>query len=258
MVGTLSLGALSLTIMCAAVGFVSLSQDASTLGSAHRVASQEVPAPEGGPEAGKLLPRVTAIAVSGLPSISVSPEAHVRPVPRPQEAPGRPQVRDFFAGGPLVFRLTDPTFGPSARPVDLLVPDPPRRLAGASDLLCMAVAIYHEARNQTLDGQLAVASVILNRTKEPERWGATPCAVVVPVQFSFMREDGSYPAIPKDEVWAVAVEMAREALERGPSALVGQADHYHTPAVNPVWDKTMEQVVQIEDHIFFVELEARG
>ena len=173
-------------------------------------------------------------------------------------APGRPQARSFWATGPLVARVSDPTFGPAARPADLLVPDPPARLAGASDLLCLAVAIYHEARDQTLDGQLAVASVILNRTEEPSRWGATPCAVVVPVQFSFLSEDGSYPAIPKDEPWAIAVEMAREALERGPSPLVGEADHYHTPAVDPAWNRGMAQVVRIEDHIFFVDPPPKG
>jgi spore germination cell wall hydrolase CwlJ-like protein len=138
------------------------------------------------------------------------------------------------------------------------VPDPPPNLAGAGDLLCLAVAIYHEARDQPLDGQLAVASVILNRTKEPDRWGSTPCAVVVPGQFSFLSEDGSYPAISKDEAWAIAVEMASEALERGPSPLVGQADHYHIRAVSPAWNQDMQQVIRIDDHIFFLDPATRG
>ena len=180
------------------------------------------------------------------------------PMIRPRDDAPHPPARSFWATGPLVARLSDPEFGPALRPANLLVPDPPRRLAGADDLLCLAVAIYHEARDQPLDGQLAVASVILNRTKEPARWGATPCEVVVPVQFSFMAEDGSYPAIPKDEVWAIALEMAREALELGPSPLVGDADHYHTPEVDPDWDETMDQVVRIEDHIFFLDPATRG
>jgi spore germination cell wall hydrolase CwlJ-like protein len=187
-----------------------------------------------------------------------SSDAQVSAVFFQPQAPGRPEARDFFATGPLAPRLMEPTFGPAARPSDLFIPDPPARLESASDLLCIAVAVYHEARGQTLDGQLAVASVILNRTREPERWGATPCAVVEPVQFSFLGEDGSYPAIPKDESWAIAVEMARGALERGPSALVGQADHYHTPAVNPDWSEHMEQVVRIQNHIFFADLDVKG
>ncbi len=155
-------------------------------------------------------------------------------------------------------RVSDPAFGPQDRPDDLLVPDPPPTLAGAGDLLCIAVAIYHEARNQPLDGQLAVASVILNRTRTPERWGASPCEVVTPGQFSFLSSDGGYPPIEEDEAWAVAVEMAREALERGPSPVVGQADHYHTPAVEPVWNDGMRQVIRIDDHIFFVDPMTQG
>ncbi len=181
----------------------------------------------------------------------------------------RPQLRAFAAEGPLLARLSDPTFGPRARPAralfrpqarpgDLLLPDPPRTLAGASDLLCIAVAIYHEARDQPLDGQLAVASVILNRARVPQRWGAGPCGVVVPVQFSFLSAGGHFPPIDDQEAWAVAVEMAREALLRGPSALVGQADHYHTPAVSPAWGDDMRRVIRIGDHIFYDDPMARG
>src|SRR5690606_35614877 len=42
---------------------------------------------------------------------------------------------------------------------------------------CMAVAVYHEARGETLEGQLAVARVIMNRAvsgKYPTTW----CGVV--------------------------------------------------------------------------------
>ena len=181
----------------------------------------------------------------------------------------RPQARPFMASGPLLSRLSDPSFGPRSRPVaalfrplerpgDLLLPDPPRTLAGATDLQCLAVAIYHEARDQSLDGQLAVASVILNRAREPKRWGARPCDIVVPGQFSFLSPLGRVPPIDNRESWAIAVEMAREALERGPSSLVGQADHYHTLAVHPDWQDGMERVIRIGDHIFYADASARG
>jgi spore germination cell wall hydrolase CwlJ-like protein len=39
---------------------------------------------------------------------------------------------------------------------------------------------------------------------------------------------------------------------------VGEADHYHTPAVDPSWNQGMDQVVQIEDHIFFVDPQPKG
>lgn len=200
--------------------------------------------------------------VRALPDIAqlAAPTLHpsVRPVARPVEPPGRPELRPFWAKGPLVARVSDSSFGPRLRPADLLIPRPPTTLAKASDLLCIAVAIYHEARDQPLDGQLAVASVILNRTKEPERWGHTPCEVVAPVQFSFMTGSTTFPPIEEPEAWAIAVEMARETLERGPSSLVGEADHYHTPAVDPSWNEDMLHVIRIDDHIFFKDTMTQG
>lgn len=175
---------------------------------------------------------------------------------------GPPSDRMTRPSGSMLRPRTRPTealLRPHVRPGDLLLPDPPRTLAGASDLLCMAVAIYHEARNQPLDGQLAVASVILNRTDVPKRWGDTPCEVVLtPSQFSFLTGETTFPPIEEPEAWAVAVEMAREALERGPSPVVGPADHYHTPAVHPDWDENMVRVIRIDDHIFYNDPMARG
>ena len=51
---------------------------------------------------------------------------------------------------------------------------------------CIAVAVYHEARGESLEGQLAVARVIMNRAasgKYPSSWCGT---VKQPWQFSFV------------------------------------------------------------------------
>ena len=45
------------------------------------------------------------------------------------------------------------------------------------DLACMAKAIHHEAANQSLKGQLALAQLIMNRVKSP-LFPKTICAVV--------------------------------------------------------------------------------
>ncbi|TNC65152.1 cell wall hydrolase [Rubellimicrobium roseum] len=258
MAQTLSLvAALSMALISLALVTISSPPEASVLESAAPTHDTSRPSDR------HPLQRHRADKVSSVVSL-VPPQAvpvrhpQVRPVARPDEPALRPQPRRFWAKGPLVARVGDPTFGPMLRPADLLVPDPPEQLAGATDLLCIAVAVYHEARNQPLEGQLAVASVILNRTREPKRWGASPCEVVVPVQFSFFSEDGSYPTIPKDEAWSIALEMAQEALDHGPSAMVGLADHYHTPAVDPEWNEAMDQVIRINDHIFFVDPTTQG
>ncbi|EYD77427.1 hypothetical protein Rumeso_00976 [Rubellimicrobium mesophilum DSM 19309] len=211
-----------------------------------------------------------AVLQPGTAQPTLAPPSRIQgPAAFRGEALPRPRLRPFAAQGPLLARVSDEAFRPRARPVealfrpqarpgDLLLPDPPRTLAGASDLVCIAVAIYHEARDQPLDGQLAVASVILNRAALPDRWGGSPCAVITPGQFSFLTGWGTFPPIEDREAWAIAVEMAREALERGPSPLVGRADHYHTPAVHPRWGRDMVRVIQIDDHIFYAEPTGRG
>ena len=47
----------------------------------------------------------------------------------------------------------------------------------AEALMCMALNIYHEARNQSMVGQVAVAEVVMNRV-EDSRFPDTICEVV--------------------------------------------------------------------------------
>ena len=47
----------------------------------------------------------------------------------------------------------------------------------AEALMCMALNIYHEARNQSVVGQVAVAEVVMNRV-EDSRFPDTICEVV--------------------------------------------------------------------------------
>ena len=50
---------------------------------------------------------------------------------------------------------------------------------------CLALNIYHEARSESMEGQIAVAQVTLNRVAHSE-WPSTICEVVSePKQFSW-------------------------------------------------------------------------
>src|SRR3546814_6354866 len=56
-----------------------------------------------------------------------------------------------------------------------------------SDLRCLATAVYFESKGEPLEGQLAVAQVILNR-RESRRFADTICGVVhQPTQFSYSK-----------------------------------------------------------------------
>ena len=133
-----------------------------------------------------------------------------------------------------------------------------------SSIICLATMIYFEARNQPLIGQLAVASVVINRVAD-DRYPQGICAVVTqgkidnppeaPVlrdqcQFSFFCDGKSDE--PKDEAaFRIAVEIASGVLGSGWLDPTEGSTHYHSIDVQPAWAKKMIRKVRIEDHIFY-------
>jgi len=116
--------------------------------------------------------------------------------------------------------------------------------------MCLALAIYHEARGEPLHGQLMVAKVVVNR-RASDKWPSDMCAVIKqPRQFSFVRK-GKAPK-PRDKVaWAMSQALAAEIL-KDPSILpYTTADHFHTTQVKPVWRKALYRVARVGQHIFY-------
>ena len=112
-----------------------------------------------------------------------------------------------------------------------------------------ATTVYYESKGEPLDGQLAVAQTIVNRTTSG-RFPSSVCGVVrQPGQFSFLR-NGSMPTPPHESsAWkrAVAVAMiARDGLWKqiAPAALF-----FHARRVSPGWGKI--KVASLGNHIFF-------
>ena len=114
---------------------------------------------------------------------------------------------------------------------------------------CLAIAVYFESRSEPLEGQLAVAKVLMNRASSG-RFPATVCGVVMqPGQFSFVR-GGSFPAIAKSSRdWREAVAIARIANESSWKNPVETAMYFHAARVSPGWRLT--RVAAIGNHIFY-------
>ena len=74
---------------------------------------------------------------------------------------------------------------------------------------CLAGAVYFESKGETLNGQLAVARVVIAR-RDSGRFASSLCGVVYqPSQFSFVR-GGRMPAIPTaSRDWKEAVASRR-------------------------------------------------
>jgi spore germination cell wall hydrolase CwlJ-like protein len=136
----------------------------------------------------------------------------------------------------------------------------PFRLGGAldasRDLDCLTAAVYYEARGETPSGQAAVAQVVLNRVRHPA-FPKTVCGVVFQgaytggtCQFSFAC-DGSMRKRRESAAWSRAERVAARALNGFVMAEVGNATHFHTINVAPVWGPRMLRVAQVGLHIFY-------
>ena len=115
---------------------------------------------------------------------------------------------------------------------------------------CLAGAVYFESKGEPLQGQLAVAEVILNRA-DSGKYPRSICGVVKQKsQFSFVR-GGRIPAIPRgSEAWRKAVAIAHIAREELAETRLGDdAMFFHARYVSPRWRLT--RVASIGNHIFY-------
>jgi spore germination cell wall hydrolase CwlJ-like protein len=116
---------------------------------------------------------------------------------------------------------------------------------------CLVKAIYFEARSETLEGQLAVAEVILNRAASGI-YPPTICGVVTqPAQFSFIR-GGQFPVPDRSsEGWRKALAIADIAQKGLADAIAPNVLWYHATYVAPSWGRRLTRVAQIGTHIFY-------
>jgi len=116
---------------------------------------------------------------------------------------------------------------------------------------CLANAVYFEARGEPIEGQLAVAEVVLNRTRSG-RYPNTICEVVTqPWQFSFVRRGNIPRADRRSESWRRAVAVARIAEAGASRLLPNDVLWYHADYVSPSWGRRLARNTKIGLHIFY-------
>ncbi len=208
-----------------------------------------------------------AMAVPAMAAPSVQPaEPHVIRFVLPETIPYAPTAQDEpvatdlaaeFALSPASSGLVDP--GPAARPFGALVGYSDRARAQQ----CLAMAVYYEAASESVDGQRAVAQVVMNRVRNPA-WPDSVCGVVFQgyerttgCQFSFTC-DGSLNRQPQASAMARANAIARAALGGYVHAAVGLATHYHRTDIYPYWASSLNSVTTIGLHRFYRGTGAAG
>jgi len=139
---------------------------------------------------------------------------------------------------------------------------------------CLAENIYYEARSEDIRGQFAVASVTLNRAKDP-RFPSTVCGVVkqttrsritdkLVCAFSWYcdnekkgreipvnNKDGSINQLVTDQFRTASI-IAIKALGGDVKDNTKGATHFHNPFIsNPTWANNMIKTATIGNHTFY-------
>lgn len=114
---------------------------------------------------------------------------------------------------------------------------------------CVATAIFYEARSESLEGQLAVARVIVNRSGS-RRFADNPCAVVKqPGQFSFVRRGVLPTPDASRATWKTSVAIARIALRNAWASKAEGALFFHARRAGVPGAR--QRVAVIDNHIFY-------
>ena len=163
----------------------------------------------------------------------------------------------------------DGTEGPALTPAVLtayasteFVPTVKKVKLAESEKQCLAQAIYHEARGESREGQLAVANVIINRAFS-KKYPSSICGVVYQnadkgrykCQFTFAC-DGRPDGARERAAWKRSLKMAEDAFyeyQKGarPGVVPDSVLYYHTTAVAPRWSRTFRRVAAIGSHVFY-------
>ncbi len=133
-------------------------------------------------------------------------------------------------------------------------------------LQCLALNVYHEARNEGEQGQRAVAWATMNRTVN-KHYPDTVCGVVHQAvtddngttirnkcQFSWYC-DGKSDKVKDLVAWMQAEYVAADVMDKFGKETdpTGGAIMYHADYVDPDWADDYKREVEIDTHIFYVE-----
>jgi spore germination cell wall hydrolase CwlJ-like protein len=122
-------------------------------------------------------------------------------------------------------------------------------------ITCLARTIYWEARGESDASMEAIADVVVNRLGH-EGFPDTICEVVKQghergaCQFSWWC-DGRPDDAKEDEVYAIAKEIARKALNRQLQDRTAGALYFHQRSVTPSWSAKYVKTAEVGKFVFY-------
>jgi spore germination cell wall hydrolase CwlJ-like protein len=166
---------------------------------------------------------------------------------RPLKRPGRPIYLTTVINGKK--RVT-------GNLNDLKVLDALPTANGNSEWRCLSEALYFESRGEPVEGQIAVAEVILNRV-DSKKFPKSVCRVVSQTtgrrhkcQFSY-NCDGLLEVFPDKIAYQRVSKIARLMLDGSSRDITKGATFYHSKKVDPFWRTSVARTTNIGSHIFY-------
>lgn len=128
-------------------------------------------------------------------------------------------------------------------------PDPV--ILDANDTLLLARNIYYEARGEPVEGQAAVAQVVLNRLRSPNFPNSVEDVIYQNSQFSWTI--GGESQITDQEAWLKAIGVATLVQIGELPDLTQGAEYFFAPAsvAAPTWSQQFAFVDEIGSHKFY-------
>ena len=160
---------------------------------------------------------------------------------------------DLSVASAMVIALAWPLAPRPSEQLAVVTPEPESDTA----LTCLALNVYHEARGEPQDGQLAVAKVVMNRVRDP-RFPDDVCGVVKEggtrapggCQFSWWC-DGLSDRPRETAAWEQSLRLAEAVLAGKFGDPTGGALWYHADHVEPGWQMAIVKGPKIGRHIFY-------
>ncbi|MDR2412241.1 MAG: cell wall hydrolase [Holosporales bacterium] len=129
------------------------------------------------------------------------------------------------------------------------------------DLDTLARTIYGEARGEFprtgIAALMAVANVVLNRSKRPPFWKGTVRDICLqPKQFScWSMHDPNFRllqnAIRGEKIFDLCWHVAKNVLEEKWPDITKGADHYHAISITPSWAMGKIPLIALGGHLFY-------
>jgi spore germination cell wall hydrolase CwlJ-like protein len=113
---------------------------------------------------------------------------------------------------------------------------------------CLAKNIYFEAGGESREGKIAVASVVVNRTKS-KQFPKTACAVIHQKnQFSWVKRN---PSVKSSSLYEKCLTIARDVYYNRLADNTAGALFFHASHVKPSWASRKSRTTKIGGHVFY-------